>query len=67
MKWQVMVLLCCGWMSGVALGDTENPQKVEQCGTAVVNTDAGNVMVNEGTEPSPGKCNPISGIGCTGG
>jgi len=47
MKRQVMVLLCCAWMSGVALGDTENPQKAEQGGTAVVNTDAGNVMVNE--------------------
>jgi len=42
-----MVLLCCGWMSGVALGDTENPQKVEPGGTAVINQGAGNVTVNK--------------------
>ena len=45
MKWQVMVLLCCAWMSGVALGDTENSQKVEQGGTAAANTGSGNMTV----------------------
>jgi len=45
MKWQVMVLLCCAWMNGVALGDTENSQKVEQGGTAAANTGSGNMTV----------------------
>jgi len=45
MKWQIIVLLCCAWMNGVALGDTENSQKVEQGGTAAANTGSGNMTV----------------------
>jgi tetratricopeptide (TPR) repeat protein len=51
MKWQVAVLLCCGWISGVfALGDTEISQKVEPGGTGVLNTGSGSVTV--GIPPS---------------
>jgi len=47
MKWLVVVLLCCGWISSVfALGDAENSQNVENDSEAIINQD-GNVTVNK--------------------
>ena len=43
MKWLVVVLSCCGWISSVfALGDTESSQNVRKDGTAIINQ-GGNV------------------------